>query len=339
MSEPTTNLPAVKAPGQQHSLAPRNFSEAAEAAVRYANSSLVPAHFKGKPDDCFIAIQLAARQNVDPLMLMQHSYVVGGKPGVEGKYAIALMNARGPFKTGVQYEYRGEGDARSCTAWGTYRATGKRCESTVNMAMVKAEGWIKNPKWTSMCDQMLAYRAGAFLARLYCPEVLMGMQTVEELEDIIDITPAPSQAAVQSDELEGHMRDMEEAFQRGEGAAWWQANAKAIIRNLTPEQHVRFAARKDELKEAHGTAGGDAPGTAGSPPPGAQDAPPASPAIKAPPGRRTALFNELRASMELAYSQGDPPTWVEENGPRIEQLNQGERDLLKALMERQATAG
>jgi len=43
--------------------------------------------------------------------------------------------------------------------------------------------------------------------------------------------------------------------------------------------------------------------------------------------------------MELAYSQGDPPTWVEENGPRIEQLNQGERDLLKALMERQATAG
>ena len=112
MSEPTTNFPAVKAPVQQHSLAPRNFAEALDAAARYARSSLVPAHFKGKPDDCFIAIQLAARQNVDPLMLMQHSYVVGGRPGVEGKYAIALMNARGPFKTGVQYEYRGEGDAR-----------------------------------------------------------------------------------------------------------------------------------------------------------------------------------------------------------------------------------
>ena len=119
--------------------------------------------------------------------------------------------------------------------------------------------------------------------------------------------------------------------------------------NLAVEHEMRVEAGIDtndliditpqQPQQSQETAGGDAPGKAGSPPPGAQDAPPAPPEIKAPPGRRTALFNELRASMELAYSQGDPPTWVEENGPRIEQLNQGERDLLKALMERQATAG
>ena len=52
------------------------------------------------------------------------------------------------------------------------------------MAMVKAEGWITNSKWKSMPEQMLAYRAAAFFARVYCPESLMGLQTYEEVIDV-----------------------------------------------------------------------------------------------------------------------------------------------------------
>ena len=35
-----------------------------------------------------------------------------------------------------------------------------------------------------MPEQMLAYRAASFFARVYCPEALMGAQTVEEVEDV-----------------------------------------------------------------------------------------------------------------------------------------------------------
>jgi hypothetical protein len=35
-----------------------------------------------------------------------------------------------------------------------------------------------------MPQLMLRYRAAALLVRLYCPEVLMGYQTAEELEDV-----------------------------------------------------------------------------------------------------------------------------------------------------------
>jgi len=41
-----------------------------------------------------------------------------------------------------------------------------------------------------MPELMLKYRAAAFFGRLYAPEVLMGMQTSEEVIDITPIQPA-----------------------------------------------------------------------------------------------------------------------------------------------------
>jgi hypothetical protein len=54
------------------------------------------------------------------------------------------------------------------------------------MAMAKAEGWLdKNgSKWKTMPEQMLMYRAATFFCRVYCPEVLAGVQTVDEIIDV-----------------------------------------------------------------------------------------------------------------------------------------------------------
>jgi hypothetical protein len=52
--------------------------------------------------------------------------------------------------------------------------------------MVKAENWLDKAgsKWKTMPEQMFKYRCAAFFARTYCPEVLNGLQTVEELRDV-----------------------------------------------------------------------------------------------------------------------------------------------------------
>jgi hypothetical protein len=52
--------------------------------------------------------------------------------------------------------------------------------------MAKAEGWIdKNgSKWKTMPEQMLMYRAATFFCRVFCPEVLAGVQTSDEITDI-----------------------------------------------------------------------------------------------------------------------------------------------------------
>lgn len=164
----------------------KNMAALWRLANMYAKSRLVPQQFQGKPEDCCIALQMAMRLRVDPFMFMQACYVVHGRPGVESKLAIALANNAGAFRDRIKFKLEGTGPNRTCTAFAHDADTGERCEQTVSMAMAKAEGWIskQGSKWQTMPDLMLQYRSAMFLIRLHCPEVLMGMQTVEELADV-----------------------------------------------------------------------------------------------------------------------------------------------------------
>lgn len=162
------------------------FAQIQRVAKLYSESDFVTDAFRGKVANCAIALQSAMRLRVDPVMLMQHSYLVHGKPGMEGQLVIALVNARGPFTGPLQWKTDGEGDARSWTCYATHRVTGELCQRTVTWAIAKAEGWTDKPgsKWKTMPDQMGCYRSASWFARLYCPEVLLGFPTVDELEDI-----------------------------------------------------------------------------------------------------------------------------------------------------------
>jgi hypothetical protein len=69
-------------------------------------------------------------------------------------------------------------------AFAIVRETGQRISFTASMAMAKAEKWDSNPKYRSMPGVMLRYRAASLMIRTSCPEVLLGMQTAEEVEDV-----------------------------------------------------------------------------------------------------------------------------------------------------------
>lgn len=162
------------------------FNQMWRASQVFANSEIVPTQYRGKPNDCFIALQMAMRCKCDPMAFMQGTYVVYGRPGMEAKLAIALMNSRGPFDGPVQWKFDGAGASRKCTAYATHQQTGEICQATVSWEMAEKEGWTKKSgsKWQTMPDLMFMYRSAVFLGRLYCPEVLYGMQTVEEIVDV-----------------------------------------------------------------------------------------------------------------------------------------------------------
>ena len=163
-----------------------SFEQTARVAKMLSSSKLVPASYQGNPQDCFIAVEMAARMNVSPIMIMQNLYVVKGKPSWAGQACMAMINACGKFKN-VRHVYTGQKgtDNRGCYVVAERVSTGETVEGTeVSMAMAKAEGWTTNPKWKNMTEQMLAYRAASFFARVYCPEALMGLQTVEEVQDV-----------------------------------------------------------------------------------------------------------------------------------------------------------
>lgn len=173
------------------------FNQLWRVAQVFAGSELVPAHYRGKPNNCFVAMQMSIRLNVDPMMFMQNTFVIQGTPGMEAKLVIALINARGPFEGPVQWKFSGEGPTRACTAYAKHKATGEVCQATVTWEMATKEGWTtkKGSKWQTMPDLMFQYRSAAFLGRLHCPECLMGMKTTDELIDIKAATFEEAQEA------------------------------------------------------------------------------------------------------------------------------------------------
>ena len=161
------------------------FDQMARVAGMLAKSTIVPASYQGNPQDCFIAVEMAARMNISPVFIMQNLYVVKGKPSWAGQACMAMINACGKFKN-VRHVYTGEKgtDNRGCHVVAERVSNGETVEGTeITIAMAKAEGWTSNPKWRNMPEQMLAYRAASFFARVFCPEALMGLQTVEEVQD------------------------------------------------------------------------------------------------------------------------------------------------------------
>lgn len=180
-------------------------------AQAYARSQIVPEQYRGKPDDCFIACQMACRLKVDPMAYMQASYVVHGRPGLEAKLAIGLLNTSGLIRGRIQYKNSGsieKGD-RQCTAYATDAATGEIVSATVTWKMVVGEGWISKSgsKWKTMPDVMFVYRSAAFLIRQYYPEVLSGMPFADELEDI-----SPSRANGQQPPRPATLNDLAARF-------------------------------------------------------------------------------------------------------------------------------
>jgi hypothetical protein len=166
-----------------------NDSTAFELIQRQAKmlsaSTLIPKDFQGNMANCAIGLEIAARLKASPFMVIQNIDIIHGRPSFRAQFLIAMVNASGRFSP-LQFKFEGEGANRSCQAFAKSRETGELCEGpVVTWAMAKAEGWTEKAgsKWKTMPDLMFTYRAGAFFARIYAPDITLGMQTSEELSD------------------------------------------------------------------------------------------------------------------------------------------------------------
>ena len=150
-----------------------------------SSSSLVPKEFQGNIANCYIGLNIARRLGADPFCVLQNIDIIHGRPSFRATFLIAMVNASGRF-TPLQFVMGGEGKTRSCVATAK-TASGETIEGPqITMAMAEAEGWSTKPgsKWKTMPELMLRYRAAAFFARIYAPDITLGMQTSEESMDI-----------------------------------------------------------------------------------------------------------------------------------------------------------
>lgn len=156
---------------------------AVKMAASLAQSTIVPKEFQGNANNALIAIELASRLQTSPLMVMQHLYIVYGRPAWSAQYVIAAINGSGKYDMELQFDEKqdAKGNPYSCVCW-TEKNGRKVTGPIITMDLAKAEGWLdKNgSKWKSMPQIMLRYRAASFFGRMNCPDLMMGMYTQEE---------------------------------------------------------------------------------------------------------------------------------------------------------------
>ncbi len=166
--------------------APSNFEHAQRVAKMLSSSNLVPKDFQGNVQNTMIALEVSNRIGASPLMVMQNLYIIHGKPSWSSTFIIAAINTSGKFSS-LRFEMTGEGDEKGCIAWALEKDSNQRLESPrITIGIAKKEGWFQKTgsKWQTMPDLMLRYRAASFFGRLYAPEILMGMHSIEEVIDI-----------------------------------------------------------------------------------------------------------------------------------------------------------
>jgi hypothetical protein len=178
-----------------------NFEAAQRMAKALSSSSLVPQAYAGNIPNTLIAMELAARVGASVFAVMQNLDVIHGRPSWRAQFLIATVNGCGRFSP-IRYKWSGKdgSDDWGCRAYAKDIKSGddEPCIGPkVTIAMAKAEGWYgKNgSKWKTLPELMLMYRAGAFFARVYAPELSLGMHTTEEVIDTTGIVVSETVAA------------------------------------------------------------------------------------------------------------------------------------------------
>jgi hypothetical protein len=186
----------------------KTFEHGQRVAKMLCSSSLVPKEYQGNMQNTLIALEMANRIGASPLMVMQNLYVIQGKPSWSSSFIIAALNSCKRFSP-LRFEMDGKEDEYGCRAWAYELSSKDKLEGPkITYKMAKEEGWFNKAgsKWKTMPELMLRYRAAAFFGRLYAPDVLMGMHSMEEVQDF-----SSQQIREENDELKEAVGMLENA--------------------------------------------------------------------------------------------------------------------------------
>lgn len=218
-----------------------NFAQTKDIATALSNSDLVPPHFHKKPANVLIALEFAHRNDIAPFTAMQSMFVVHGRVGMSATMAISLARKHNVWKT-LKYKTTGAGNTLAVTATAILHDD-TEVDATVTMEMANIAGWSKNAVYKSIPEQMLKYRAATFLIRSNFPEVLFGMQTVEELNDVeaskkaIPVKQTPQVIEIEAAEEKPTIDEK----------AWNEVNTNPEPENIEPERDIEDL--RGELRE------------------------------------------------------------------------------------------
>lgn len=278
-------------------LDPTTYQSMHQLAVLMATGTAsVPTHLRGNEADCMAVVLQAMAWQMNPFAVASKTYTVnGGMLAYEAQLVNAVITSKAPVTGRLNYEWFGDwskilGQFREVSVekksdggksktirvpnwsiedeqglgikvWATF--VGETEPRVLDLLLLQARTrnstmWADDPK------MQLAYLAIKKWARLYCPDVILGVYTPDEFDDYgreIDITPGASPASAKASEQKHTIQPVEpkskdedtiKLFQEllaiargGDIAAYGEAWGK-----LKPPQRGRIGqACHDRLKE------------------------------------------------------------------------------------------
>jgi hypothetical protein len=163
---------------------PLAFDHAYKIAKVFADSDIVPKHFQGKAQNVFVALCMARNLKLDPMLALQNIYVVNGTPSLSSQMLIGLVNSSGLIEGSIVFESNNKTLEDLVITAKCKLKSGEIASVSYSYANAKAAGLAVKPPWKAAPEQMMRYRAAAFLCRSYFPQVALGLITKEEAEEI-----------------------------------------------------------------------------------------------------------------------------------------------------------
>ncbi len=163
----------------------------------------VPKHLAGKPADCMAIVMQAMQWGMNPYAVAQKTHLVNGVLGYEAQLVNAVISSSSAIVGRFHYEYGGDwekiaGKKDGRDELGLFVRVGAvlRGETDITWGenIYLADITTRNsPLWKTAPKQQIAYLAVKYWARLYCPEVILGVYSPDEVEPRTEkeINPAP----------------------------------------------------------------------------------------------------------------------------------------------------
>lgn len=159
---------------------PTALPEQMEYARIVSASSLIPTHYRGKPADVLIAVQLGAAMGLTPAESLYRIDVIQGKPTAAAELIAANVRKAGHR---LRLDVDEAGVSATCVI---VRADDPEFEHRVTRdeAWAKRMGLLSKDNYKKQPATMLGWRAVTACARMACPEALYGVgYTPDEMRD------------------------------------------------------------------------------------------------------------------------------------------------------------
>lgn len=166
----------------------RNMGEVLEFSKLLAVSgAAVPKHCRNEPGVCLAVVTQAIEWRMSPYAVANKSYLVNDRIGYESQLFHAVIEQRAPIVGRLRHSFSGEGSRRRCKVWAYVKGED---EPLVYESPEFVTIQPKNsPLWKTKPDLQLYYNTSRDWARVYFPDVILGVYAEDELFDAIDVGP------------------------------------------------------------------------------------------------------------------------------------------------------